>query len=462
MQAHSTRAARTIFTGVLALALGACAAVGPDFQGLKTHPGDAPSSGKAATWAPVTLSVFHDPVLRKLVAQAQKDNPTVAQAQARLAQARLTYEGTQAVQGIGLGAQASLSRQRAAQGGPVHVTTSTAAADASWQLDLFGGQRRQLQELDALQHSQAQSLQAARIALAAQVASAYVNVRGCERQVPVYVAAVRTEQALLRLAQAQYVAGTVSLEATQQAQLSSAAAQQQLVSEQSACADDRHVLQGLTSLGTSELNKLLSQGQALWPALKAPPTMRAVPAFVVLQRPDVRAAFEQARAQSAAIGVQEAQLLPSFTLVGNIGLNNANLGGQGAWTHTWSFGPALNIPTLDPRVVLYANKQARAAFDVSVQAWRTAVRSAALDVQNTLTALSQSQQMLRIDKASFTAQARLLSLAHAQHAAGTIPKQTVLTAELSRQAAWLNQDSAQQTVLQGWIALFKATASSSY
>lgn len=442
--------------------LGACSAVGPDFRGLTVHHGDVPLSAKASSWTPVTLSVFQDPVLYRLVQQAQADNPTLAQARSKLLQARLTYEGTRAVQGTAVGAQATLARQRTGQGLSTAVTTSTSSADASWQLDLFGGQLRQRQELRALQASQSQTLRAARIALAAQVASAYVNVRGCERQLPVYRQTVRTQQQLTQLAQAQHAAGTVAADALQQAELALNAARQQQVLQESTCADSLHVLQSLTGLGYAQLNKELSVRQASWPVVNAPEHIQSVPAAVVLHRPDVRAAFEQARAQSAAIGVQEAQLLPSFTLAGSIGMNNASLRGTAAWTHTWSFGPSLSIPTLDPRVVLYAKREAQAAFQASAQGWRAVVRSAVLDVQNALTGLVQSRQSLRMANSSLAAQTRLVALARAEEQAGSAPAQTVLSAELSRQNAWLSRDAAQQTVLQGWISLFKATATSTY
>jgi outer membrane protein TolC len=278
----------------------------------------------------------------------------------------------------------------------------------------------------------------------------------------VYRAQVRIEQKLLALAQAQLQAGTVSDDAVQQARLALDASRQQLLSEQTSCDEDLHTLQNLTGLDAVVLTKELQAGSALWPALKAPSSLTALPASVVLSRPDVRAAYEQARAQSAAIGVQEAQLLPSFTLAGSIGLNNASLGGTAPWTRTWSFGPTLSIPTLDPRVVSFAKREAEASFQASQQTWRGTVRAAALDVQNALSALSQSQASLNLAGDTLSAQTRLAHLARAQQAAGTVPTQTALSAELSRTSSWLNHDVAQQTVLQAWISLFKATATSSY
>ena len=86
------------------------------------------------------------------------------------------------------------------------------------------------------------------------------------------------------------------------------------------------------------------------------------------QRPDVRASEYQLAAASADIGVAVADLLPSLTLVGSIGINASRSSGTDLITHTWSFGPALNVPLFMSERAVARVETACAAYDLTLAA----------------------------------------------------------------------------------------------
>jgi outer membrane protein TolC len=204
------------------------------------------------------------------------------------------------------------------------------------------------------------------------------------------------------------------------------------------------------------LVRQLQQGSG---ALLQPPdeVPLAVPAKAILGRPDVAAAEQMMAAQSADIGVQTAKVLPSLSLLGNIGINTSS--GAGGTLSSWSFGPTLTLPTLDPRVVRVTRQGAQAAYQAAYAAWRATVRAAALEVSKTLVQLRIASAQYAAIKASAALAEEQHALAQARLSAGTATQLDLEQAQAAVLSARSAQVSAQLTQTQSWVALFKATAS---
>ena len=124
---------------------------------------------------------FDDPLLAELVVQAQASSPTLAQALARIAQARADVQGAQSLRWPV--ANLTALAQRGSTAGRAGVSTqASAAVDASWEVDLFGATRAQVAAAQARSERAGLDWHAARISLAADVAATYVSLRSCEAQ----------------------------------------------------------------------------------------------------------------------------------------------------------------------------------------------------------------------------------------------------------------------------------------
>ncbi|HOI67705.1 MAG TPA: TolC family protein, partial [Thiomonas arsenitoxydans] len=125
---------------------------------------------------------FHDPELDRLIATALTDNPSLQVAQARLEQARAQVQGAGSALKPKLGAAVSSTRQQFSNNyiyGPYGSNwyyDNSALLQGSWELDFFGKNRQTLQAAIGEAHAAAAQEQAARVLLAANVASAYVNL----------------------------------------------------------------------------------------------------------------------------------------------------------------------------------------------------------------------------------------------------------------------------------------------
>ena len=125
---------------------------------------------------------FDDPQLAELIAQAQASSPTLAQARARIAQGRAGLQSVQAQRWPGVTLNAQGTRGASVAGNFSATTQASAAADASWEVDLFGGTRAAVAAAEARHQRAALDWHAARVTLAAEVAQTYVALRSCEAQ----------------------------------------------------------------------------------------------------------------------------------------------------------------------------------------------------------------------------------------------------------------------------------------
>ena len=189
----SLLALRILLAALLGIALAGCM-VGPDYIRPATNssvvwnaprPHGASVSSVNSWW-----SRFDDPAVAQLVALAEGDSPTLTQAWAAIERARATLKSTKA--GLLPSASAGASATRSHQGDTAvdaanSVSSSrNAAADASWELDLFGKVRRGRQAAEARVDARVDDWHDARVSLAAEVADTYVQYRSCELLIAVY------------------------------------------------------------------------------------------------------------------------------------------------------------------------------------------------------------------------------------------------------------------------------------
>ncbi|MFT3778254.1 MAG: efflux transporter outer membrane subunit [Ottowia sp.] len=394
---HRPRIRRHAQAAALALAglLAGCAAPRPEPPALEAtwpavwqaplpHGGDP---ARLAGW----WREAGDEALSALIDAALAGSPTLAAAEARVAQARAQAQSARAGLLPQLGVAASASRGNGGSVGttapgvdlPV-VTTLQAGAQASWEIDLFGRQRALVEAAQARTDGARALAQLARVSLAADVADTYYGLRLCQALLDTTTqdAASRAETA--RLAAISQGAGFTAPATAALADASAADARARTAQQRAACDAQRKVLVALTGLPEPDL----MQKMAPAPASQAPAALFSIvemPADTLRQRPDVWAAEREVLAARAEVGAADVARWPALSLAGSIGALRLRAGGVSQDFSIWSFGPLqLSLPLFDGGRIAAGQAAARGRYDEAVANYQAKVRQAVQEVETAL------------------------------------------------------------------------------
>jgi len=416
---------------LLSLLLSGCA-VGPDYV-KPDLPVPGHWTGPAGSGPPDTAALeqwwrhFQDPVLDGLIRDALKANTDIATARASLRESRARRNLARATLGPSVNVSGSAGRTDSGQGLPARENYST-GFDASWEPDVFGGNRRALQAAEADLQASGEALHETQVSLAAEVARDYIDLRTAERRLAIAENNLSTQQELYALTRWRRMAGLVSSLDESQALSLLQQTRAGLPSLRTSVVEARYRLAILLAKPPGTLEARLS-GKGGIPVAKSKIAV-GIPADTLRQRPDVRAAERKLAAQTARLGEAEAARWPSFKLSGSLGLaalsagdlftgdavNNSLLAGITAPIFD-SGRIRSNIAVQDARL-----EQARIAYHASVLTALQDVENALVEVANT------HQRRQQLSQAAATAQ-QTLTLARQQYAAGLIDFQSVLDSQ---------------------------------
>jgi NodT family efflux transporter outer membrane factor (OMF) lipoprotein len=450
---------------LVALSLLGCRIVGPDY-----HPPALPAPAGWTTQAAGTTNrpdpqslarwweAFNDPVLTGLVAEAQQRNLDLKQAEARLRQARAERNQAQADFAPTVAADASARRTRgsAAAGGGRTTSNYSAALDATWELDLFGGKRRAAESAEASLQASEESLRDVLVSLEAEVALNYVQYRASQSQLAIAQTNLQVLAELHTLTcwrQQASLATQIEVDEARATLEQTRAGLPALRTTRDQAANQLAVLLGVPA-GT--LASRLETGAAVVPAASETIAV-GVPADLLRQRPDVRAAERALAAQTAQIGVSEAARYPTLTLSGSVGLEALDASrllttgartAQGVLQAGWT---AFDAGRLREQVNVQTARQ-----EETLAAYEASVLNAFKDVENALVAYANELARQRALQESRTASASAASLARARYATGLVDFQTVLTTQQSLLAIDTSLATSRAEVSSNLIRLYKA------
>ena len=485
MKVNSTRAlARPLSLLALAFWLAGCA-VGPDYEAPKPQmPGgyhllDAQQASKTAPGAVNTRwwQSFNDPQLNSLIDRAVEGNLTLQQAVLRIAGAR--QELAQARGGLfpSLNGSAKVTRQQLglegllkANGATDQLDSETASQlssldqpvtlyqgsfDASWELDLWGKVRRQVELADAQTQAAIEQRNDALVSLEAEVARAYLQLRGAQATVATLEQQIAVAQQSWELTQSQQRNGLAPLTDVENARAQLSSLQAQLPQYQSQARQAMNGLAVLLGKTPGALDNELFTPKAM-PALPQIVPV-GIPATLARRRPDIRQAEATLHAQTANIGVSVAQLFPSLSLTGQLGVRNTDVSYLDNWSsHFYSVGPSLSIPLFQGGRLVSSVKLARAQQASAALDYRQTVLTALQDVENALVSYRADQaRVTALDETTGSLQ-RAFDLASDSYRQGISTFIDVLDAQ--RQLAQA-QEQATQARMQSaldLVALYKA------
>jgi multidrug efflux system outer membrane protein len=472
-----TQRRRVSFSGLVrtcGIALAACSclagvsgcAVGPNY---KPPQMPVPAGWTGQTAAPATVelttepadlarwwTMFQDPMLSSLVARALTSNLGLKQAETRIREAQAARGIAFSGLGPSLSGTAAFTRA-GARAGLVRATNNSyqAALDASWELDVIGGLRRNLEAADADLQAIVEARRNTEVTLAAEVALSYIDVRTFQERVRIARENLTTQQHNAELTRSRFSAGFVSA-------LDVANAEAQVATTASVIAAlESSLTQSIYALGVllgQEPAALLEELSPTAAVPSAPPSVPVgVPSELLRRRPDIRQAEAQIHGATARIGVAEADLFPRFTISGAFGFQSARFSG---WFDSlngfWSFGPGVSWQLFSTGRVLSNIELAKALTEESLLAYQQTVLTALQQVENALVIATKEEERHKALADAVAANRKALDLATQLYTQGQTDFLNVLQAQ---GALFATEDAlveSTRTLSANLVALYQA------
>ncbi|TNE64408.1 MAG: efflux transporter outer membrane subunit [Alphaproteobacteria bacterium] len=457
---------KTLLPLLAATVLAGCA-VGPDYK--------KPDMAVPAAWgaaepaaAVEALSLSHwwtrlgDDQLNSLVEEAVTGNLDVAAAKARIREARASYRQAFGAQFPEAGIAGSATR---AKTGPDSVggtgssgdpySSYRAGLDASWEVDLFGANRRAAEAarygLDAAE----QDLRSTLLSLIGDVALNYVEARGYQARISLAERTAKSQKETAGLTKLKFQAGSTSAVDVANAAGLAAGTEAGVAALKAAFASSVHRLSVLTGKPPVTLMDRLRDTAPI-PAPDGP-VATGIPANILMSRPDVQIAERQYAQATARVGQAMAARYPSISLTGSINTSAFQIGDLGKnSTVSWSFGPSINIPLFNAGQLKAAVDIAEAQRDQYFISYQQAVLGALEDVENAIVSFSRERERYQGLATSARAYQEANRLSQLRYKHGSSSFLDVLDAE---RALYSAEDSLLQSrvaITSNFIALNKA------
>lgn len=396
---------------------------------------------------------FNDPLLDDLIERALQNNTSVQTAQAALQQARALRDVKTA--GMLPGVSASTSAQRSQSGSQDANNNFRIGLDASWEPDIFGGKRSALNAAQADAQAAQVTLADVQVSIAAEVALAYIQLRGQQAQLMIARSSLVNQAETLQITDWRAQAGLITSLEVEQARTASEQTRAQIPALEASMAKTRHSLAVLTGRAPGALESHLA---ASLPVPQAADDLAlSIPAQTLRQRPDVRVAEHRIQAALARVSAADAARYPSFSISGSLGLNALTLA---ALTNGGSVISALaggiSVPLFDGGAGRAQVLAQEAALEQARVGYQGVVLTALKDVEDALVALQGDRARLVHLQNAATAAANSDLLARQRYASGLIDFQTVLQ---TQRALLTTQDSVASTradISADHVRLYKA------
>jgi NodT family efflux transporter outer membrane factor (OMF) lipoprotein len=338
---------------------------------------------------------FNDPTLNHLIAGVLEDNPDAQTAVSRVRESR----ANRAVQRAALfpsldgGVSGNARRSRTDSAGTTSSDAYSARLDASWEVDIFGGNRSAVEAATASLGAASEELNSVHASLAAEVAATYTSLRANEAKLAVLKQNITSREETAQLAAWRLKAGEAdSLEATQ-AQSSLESARAGLPALEQAIGQGKNDLALLAGQTPGTLDTWLARSHGV----PIPPSSLAVgiPADVLRQRPDVRAAGYQVLAAAASTRATEATQYPSLNLSGSLGIDTLSSSRLfDPESAAASIASSIASPIFNAGRIKANIEATRAREEQAVLNYRKAVLTALSDTENALIACRRSAERL--------------------------------------------------------------------
>jgi multidrug efflux system outer membrane protein len=436
---------------VAALVLAGCATA-PEALNLPAAPvafKQSQAALTAPTPAPATWwQSFDDPALAGLIERAERSNPGLQVAAARLAQARALLRQADANRLPQAGASAGAARENTALTGGRPATTLSVGASLSYELDL-AGRLSGTARAAALDAQQREALLAhTRLLLQAELVRGWYALRATAAELQLVLGTAAAYQDTLRLTERRFAAGDVTELEVARVRSEMAATESEALALQRQQAQLEHALALLVGEPVSALT--FDASASLPSALPQVPA--GLPSSVLARRPDVAAARDALLAAQTRVGVAQQAWWPSLTLTASGGQASPELSDLfKASAQTWGLAALLSLPLFDGGRREAGVQQARAEMDVAYAGWRQQMLVALKEVEDELAALRWLGEQAQAQDRAVSAAEQVTRLSGARWRNGLVSQLELLDAQRSelrnrRQALQVRAAQVQATV----------------
>jgi len=454
--------------GACMLLLSACTTLGPDFKPPETPTLAQWSGGSLAPFvtekhAPLTGQQpdwwrhFNDPVLDALVASAQRVNPNVRIAGLRIMEARAQlgiadstyYPQVQQITGEAL----NVGERRTSGGRDVTMGSFSAGLRASWELDFWGKFRRGIEAADAGYLASIAQYDDMQVLMAAQTASLYCSIRTLEVRLRIAHENAALQKRSLDITERLFKHGNDSELDVQQAKAQYLGTLSTIPQLATSLRQTQNALSTLLARPPGPLPEMDPGKEQIPQAQLA--LIADIPADLLRRRPDVRAAEMAMAAQSALIGVSEADLYPSISLLGSVGLSATTASGAPR-VLSWGVGPSFVWNVFDQGRLTNTVLIQDVRFQQAHEVYQDAVLRAAREIDDAAVSFAQTGEQILLLTDAVKAAQRSLAIANLQYREGLVDFQRVLD---SQQTFFTQQErliSSRGNLAQGLIAIYKA------
>lgn len=436
----ATNFARTCMTPlVLALLLAGCA-IGPDYQRPETAPSGEfkqATGWKSAAPADTLLrgdwwTLYGDAELDALIERLDSNNQSLASAEAQYRQAQALARGARSSFFPSIDLNTGVSRSgQGGGGGSVRLSDGSTISSSgsggisksynanlgvSWELDIWGKLRRQLEADNADMQASAADLAAVRLSQQSELVQNYLQLRVLDQQKRLLDETVTAYKQAYRIAENQYRAGIVPKSDVTQALTQLKGTEADAVNLEYQRAQLEHAIAVLVGVAPSEFQ--LTANNQLPQLPSVPPS---VPSALLERRPDVAAAERRVMAANAEIGVAKAAYYPDLSLSANGGYRS---GGLDRWISTpnrfWSIGPSFAFNLFDGGLIRSQVEQAEARYDQTVADYRQTVLNSFREVEDYLVQLAVLEREAVVQQQALDSARESLRLMLNQYRAGTV------------------------------------------
>jgi NodT family efflux transporter outer membrane factor (OMF) lipoprotein len=449
--------------------------VGPDFRKPQAEapeqwsgvpqPGISTQTEQVIEW----WRVFNDSQLNSLIERAVASNLDLKLAEARIREAR-GLRGIVAADLLpNVNVSADYTRIRSSGNavpieGDGEVAEFRPAAeqnlfetgfDAAWEIDVFGRIRRAVEAADADIASAQWDRRDVLITLLSEVARNYVELRGTQRRIAILRQNIDLQRKSLELTRGRLEAGLGN-------ELDVAQAEALLTTTESQVPGlEAFVKQAIYRLGVllgRQPEALLGELTEEAPIPPVPPEVPVgLPSELLRRRPDLRRAEMDVAAATARVGVATADLFPSFSLTGFLGLQSANIQDLlDTGSLLWNVGPTVSWPVFDAGRIRANIEVQNAREEQAFIAYERAVLSSLQDVESALIAYAKEHQTRQSLMASVDANQRAADISSTLYAQGLVDFLNVLVSQRALSQAEDELVQSDQRVSTNLVALFKA------
>ena len=386
---------------------------------------------------------FGDETLNKLIEQGIKNSPTITEAIEKMKQARYQLSITQA----SLFPFLDASGQYAKTQENVYKNISSRSdyyltgLDASWELDIWGGQRRLVENAQALLRAAAYNYDNVKLSLTAEIAAKYISWHLAKKQQQIVEKNLALQREIYETVKKQYLSGLTDTLAYEQSLSVLHTSEMQLPLLKTQEKQAKNALAVLVGILPSEIaeisNNILSKQIAVDKEL-----IHSLPVDIINNRPDVQIAEQQLIAQNALIGEALSNLFPQISLSYLFGYQNQNLGLLINKDHNmYSLNSGITLPLFHWGALTNQIDLRKSQTEQALSLYKATLLTAVADISNTQTSLLQELKRNNSTKKNVRSATEILTLSRRKYKNGLTDFSDVLTAEQ-------NKLSAEQTHLQ--------------